>query len=52
MGFQWERYEAWRHHPLLKINKSNLVPGLRIGLALVVVVKIVEASTSTDTGGH
>lgn len=33
VGFQWTVYEAWRHHPLLKVNKANLVPGLVSGLA-------------------
>ncbi|PNW83395.1 hypothetical protein CHLRE_05g244901v5 [Chlamydomonas reinhardtii] len=33
VGFQWERYEAWRHHPLLQFNKRNAFPGVGIGFA-------------------
>ena len=32
-GIQWEKLEAWRHHPLLKIDKRNLMPGITFGLA-------------------
>lgn len=41
-GFQWERYEAWRHHPLLKINKAQYVPGLGLGIAFFVAFKLWE----------
>ncbi len=44
VGFQWQRYEAWRHHPLLKVDKTNLVPGLRIGVGLFVAYKLYEAA--------
>lgn len=47
VGFQWERYEAWRHHPLLKLDKTNLVPGLRIGFGLFVAYKLYESATAT-----
>ncbi|PNH08414.1 hypothetical protein TSOC_005023 [Tetrabaena socialis] len=33
IGFQWERYEAWRHHPLLQFNKRTAFPGLGLGVA-------------------
>ncbi|EFJ50016.1 NADH:ubiquinone oxidoreductase 6.5 kDa subunit [Volvox carteri f. nagariensis] len=33
VGFQWERYEAWRHHPLLRWNKKDFFPGLGLGVA-------------------
>lgn len=50
-GFQWERYEAWRHHPLLKINKSNYVPGLGLGIAFFVAFKAWE-STAPPADDH
>jgi hypothetical protein len=48
VGFQWERYEAWRHHPLLKVDKRNLFPGLRIGFGLFVAYKLYEATAGTE----
>lgn len=48
IGFQWERYEAWRHHPLLKVDKRNMVPGLGFGIALFIAVKAYEAATAID----
>ncbi len=33
VGFQWEKYEAWRAHPLLKFNWRNTLPGVHYGLA-------------------
>lgn len=36
IGFQWERYEAWRHHPLLRFDKKNLFPGFSAGVALYI----------------
>jgi NADH dehydrogenase (ubiquinone) 1 beta subcomplex subunit 3 len=32
IGFQWEKYEAWRFHPQLTFNYRNLFPGLGLGL--------------------
>ena len=31
-GFQWEKYEAWRGHPLLKFQWRNAAPGFFLGL--------------------
>eukprot|EP00955_Chlamydomonas_euryale_P032537 342273-Chlamydomonas_euryale.AAC.6 len=51
-GFNWERYEAWRHHPLLKVNKNNYFPGMGLGIALFIAVKSYESSTDTDDHHH
>lgn len=48
IGFQWERYEAWRHHPFLKVDKKNLFPGFRIGFGLFVAYKLYEASNGSE----
>ncbi|KAF5838012.1 mitochondrial putative NADH:ubiquinone oxidoreductase 6.5 kDa subunit [Dunaliella salina] len=48
MGFRWDKYEAWRHHPLLKVDKRNLFPGLRIGFGAFVVFKIYESATAPE----
>jgi len=32
IGFQWEKFESWRAHPLLKFRRRNPLPGFFIGL--------------------
>jgi NADH dehydrogenase (ubiquinone) 1 beta subcomplex subunit 3 len=51
IGFQWERYEAWRHHPLLKLDKKNFVPGLGVGIAMFIGFKLWE-STAPQKDHH
>jgi len=48
MGFRWDKYEAWRHHPLLKVDKRNLFPGLRIGFGAFVLFKMYESATASE----
>eukprot|EP00210_Caulerpa_lentillifera_P007166 g6856.t1 len=31
-GFQWEKYEAWRKHPLLNPRFIDYLPGIKIGV--------------------
>jgi hypothetical protein len=50
IGFQWHKYEAWRHHPYLKFDKRNPAPGLRIGLGAFVLYKAFEYFTTP--AGH
>lgn len=49
VGFQWHKYEAWRHHPMLKVDKRNLLPGLRWGFGAFVLFKLYESATATDS---
>ncbi len=54
IGFQWERYEAWRYHPLLKFNKREALPGIGIGFGLFVAYTIYTKATGGDDhhGSH
>jgi len=33
MAFQWQKYQAWRSHPMLSSNMRFAFPGLAYGLA-------------------
>ena len=44
--------QAWRHHPLLKVNKNNLVPGLGVGIAMFVAFKFWESTAPKDEHHH
>ncbi|KAL6763755.1 mitochondrial putative NADH:ubiquinone oxidoreductase 6.5 kDa subunit [Haematococcus lacustris] len=48
VGFQWRRYEAWRHHPLLKPDKANMFPGLRIAFGVFLACKLYEATQPAE----
>jgi hypothetical protein len=37
-------HQAWRHHPLLKMDKRNMVPGLGLGVVFFLAFKAWEAS--------
>ncbi|KAG2496032.1 hypothetical protein HYH03_005954 [Edaphochlamys debaryana] len=52
IGFQWERYEAWRHHPLLQFNKRNAFPGLGIGIASFVAYVVYDKLNPSDDHHH
>ena len=43
-----DRAQAWRHHPLLKVNKNNLVPGLGVGIAMFVAFKLWESTAPKE----
>lgn len=52
IGFQWEKYEAWRAHPLLRFQYRNAVPGFFIGLGAFAVYVAYDKATNTGKGGH
>lgn len=31
MAFQWEKFEAWRKHPMLQFKPMQALPGLGLG---------------------
>jgi hypothetical protein len=51
IGFQWEKYEAWRAHPLLKFNPRNAAPGFVLGLGAFFVYVAYDKATG-GSGGH
>lgn len=48
LGFQWERYEAWRHHPLLRVNFKTMWPGFTVGFAAFMGYVIYDKSTPKE----
>jgi NADH dehydrogenase (ubiquinone) 1 beta subcomplex subunit 3 len=52
IGFQWEKYEAWRGHPLLKFNPRNALPGFFFGLGAFAVYVVYDKATGGDKGHH
>jgi hypothetical protein len=52
IGFQWENFEAWRGHPLLKFQRRNAVPGFFIGLAAAAVYIAYDKATDDGKGHH
>ncbi len=52
IGFQWERYEAWRKHPLLKFNYRNTAPGFFWGLGAFLVYVAYDKATDDGKGHH
>lgn len=52
IGFQWERYEAWRNHPLLKFQYRNAVPGFMIGLGAFALYVVYDKATNTGEDHH
>nr|7AR9_k Chain k, B12 [Polytomella sp. Pringsheim 198.80]7ARD_k Chain k, B12 [Polytomella sp. Pringsheim 198.80] len=51
IGFQWEKYEAWRYHPLLRFNKNTMFPGVGLGAAAFAVYYVVD-TLSGDKSHH
>ena len=51
-GFQWERYEAWRQHPLLRFNARNAVPGFAIGLGAFAVYVVYDKLAGGGSSEH
>jgi hypothetical protein len=52
IGFQWERFEQWRAHPLLKPNPRNAVPGFFFGLAAFAAYVAYDKATNTGKDHH
>lgn len=51
-GFNWQAYEAWRAHPLLKFQKRNAVPGFFIGLTAFAAYVAYDKATNTGKDAH
>jgi hypothetical protein len=51
-GFQWEKYEAWRGHPLLQFQKRNALPGFCFALGLFAVYVVYDKATNDGKGHH
>lgn len=43
-GYQWEKAEAWRRHPLLQSSWKTSFPGIRTGVALFALYVIYDKS--------
>lgn len=52
VGFQWEKYEAWRAHPLLKFNPRNALPGFFLGLGAFAVYVAYDKATGGGKDHH
>ena len=51
-GFQWEKYEAWRGHPLLKFQWRNAAPGFFLGLGAFAVYVVYDKATNDGKDHH
>jgi len=52
VGFQWEKYEAWRGHPLLKFQWRNAAPGFFWGLGAFALYVVYDKATSDGKDHH
>lgn len=52
IGFQWEKYEAWRAHPLLKFQKKNALPGFFFGFGAFLVYVAYDKATHDPKAHH
>jgi NADH dehydrogenase (ubiquinone) 1 beta subcomplex subunit 3 len=52
MGFNWERYEAWRKHPMLSNNLRHSLPGLGIATVAFGVFVAYDKLVAGNSGGH
>ena len=52
VGFQWEKYEAWRGHPLLQFQKRNALPGFFFGLGAFIAYVAYDKATHDPKAGH
>lgn len=41
-GFQWEKYEAWRKHPLLQVKMRHMFPGFKYGVGAFAIYVVIE----------
>lgn len=48
IGFQWQRYEAWRHHPLLQFDRRNALPGVSLGVVAFLAYVVYDKSTPKE----
>lgn len=51
VGFNWEAFESWRAHPLLKFQPRNAVPGFFLGMAAAAAY-IIAVRKGSGGGGH
>lgn len=52
IGFQWEKYEAWRKHPLLTFKPSQTLPGFALGLGAFLVYVAYDKMTDDGKKHH
>lgn len=52
VGFQWEKYEAWRAHPLLRFNPRNAVPGFFVGLGAFAIYVVYDKASGGSKDHH
>ena len=54
MAFQWEKYEAWRKHPMLTNNLRlrHSLPGLGIAAAAFAAFVAYDKLVAGNSGGH
>lgn len=54
MGFNWERYEAWRKHPMMTNNLRlrHSLPGLGIATAAFGIFVAYDKLVAGNSGGH
>lgn len=54
MGFNWEKYEAWRKHPMLTNNLRlrHSLPGLGLATAAFGIFVAYDKLVAGNSGGH
>lgn len=54
MAFQWEKFEAWRKHPMLNNNLRlrRSLPGLDIATAAFAAFVAYDKLVANNSGGH
>jgi hypothetical protein len=52
IGFQWEKFESWRAHPLLQFQRRNSLPGFFIGLTAFAVYVVYDKATNDGKSHH
>lgn len=54
MGFRWDKYEAWRQHPMLNNNLRPrvMLPGLGIATVAFAVFVAYDKMAGGDKHGH
>ena len=56
MPFNWQKYEAWRGHPMLTNNMRHSVPGLTWGIGAFAIYvafdQLRSKTTSNDAEKH
>lgn len=54
MAFQWEKFEAWRKHPMLNNNLRlrHSLPGLGIATGAFALFVAYDKLAAGNSGGH